>query len=172
MCLQHYHTTIFIRLITGFNFAHCLFTVSHLTLLPGLEELLIHAQNRRVPNAGSLQNFLALLSPRRTGCGPNPNSVDGASVRLSLSRPARLTARFCPCQWSPSLLYHGDLAGGGVEATGSTGVQREAAHTHREQRLGGLSGRAHPYFPVGVPLPTGGGPFLEAPRKKQNPPVS
>lgn len=71
MCLQHHHTTIFIWLITGFNFARCLFTVSLPHFIARVGRVTHPCPARNVPKVGSLQKFLAPLSPHRTDSGPD-----------------------------------------------------------------------------------------------------
>lgn len=53
---------------------------------------------------GSLQKFLALLSPRRTACGPSPDRVNGSIMRLFL-QPPRHADGLCSRPWDGALSF-------------------------------------------------------------------
>lgn len=73
MCLQHCLTTIFIRLITGFNFARRLFTASFPILLPGWKS---YSSVPRMggPHSEIFPEATSHTQSHSTGSSPNPHS--------------------------------------------------------------------------------------------------
>ena len=106
MCLQHHHTTIFIWLITGFNFARCLFTVSFPHFIARVGRVAHPCPAWNVPKVGSLQKFLAPLSPHRTGYGPDHTQRQWfLHAALPLASPPSWLTAFLRLEWAPSSFY-------------------------------------------------------------------
>lgn len=82
MCLQHHLTTIFIGLITGFNFAHCLFTISFPILLPGWKSY------SSVPRMGGPQSGISPEVAGPAGQALAQTHTNGSSTQLFLQPPA------------------------------------------------------------------------------------
>lgn len=158
MCLQHYHTTIFIRLITGFNFAHCLFTVSFPTLLPGLEELLIRAQNRRSPKRDLSRSFWPYSASAGQAAAQTQTAPMAPPCASSFSLPARLTSCVSAPAMDPFPFYDWDLwshllgpAGGCVMVHSDQPARRDDQDTHAYHEQGPHGEDRPVCSPAGLP---------------------
>lgn len=112
MCLQHHHTAIFIWLITGFNFARCLSTVSFPHFIARVGRVTHPCPAWIVPKVGSLQKLLAPLSPHRTGSGPDHTKCQWfLHAALPLTSPPSWLTAFLRLEWAPSSFYDHILQG-------------------------------------------------------------